>query len=189
MSSHEAEEMNKLEEAQSLQMKAAGLELVGSMLSLIPQFGLKAMPVGVGGSSGFGGAQLSKTLSLIASHVRFETDRLSYEASNTAKIGSYAHREQEWAYQSNLAAGEINQIYKQLRAAQIREAIAEQEWKNHRQQIRHAEDIEHFLSGEKNTSGHRKTPTQALYTWMKREVKGLYAMEDLWLALTWGKGE
>ena len=42
-----------------------------------------------------------------------------------AKIGGYARREQDWAFQSNLAAGEITQIFKQLRAAQIREAIAE----------------------------------------------------------------
>ena len=35
-----------------------------------------------------------------------------------AKIGSYARREQDWAFQSNLAAGEITQIFKQLRAAQ-----------------------------------------------------------------------
>jgi len=45
-------------------------------------------------------------------------------SGKTAKIGSYSRRELEWAFQSNLAAGEIAQIFKQLRAAQIREAIA-----------------------------------------------------------------
>ena len=47
---------------------------------------------------------------------------------------------------SNLAAGEITQTLKQLRAAQIREAIAEREWKNHQQQIKNAEEIERFLN-------------------------------------------
>jgi hypothetical protein len=87
-------------------------------------------------------------------------DRLSYEASMAIKIGSYARREREWTFQSNLAAGELTQLYKQLRAAQIREAIAECEWKNHQQQIRNAEEIERFLTEEKDG----KTTNQTFYT-------------------------
>ena len=77
---------------------------------------------------------------------------LPYEAGQSARIGGYARREQDWAFQSNLAAGEINQIFKQLRAAQIREAIAEREWHNHQQQIKHAQEIE--------TLPHRRTQRQ-----------------------------
>jgi hypothetical protein len=80
-----------------------------------------------------------------------------------------------------VAAGEITQIFKQLRAAQIREAIAEKEWNNHQQQIKHAQEIEYFLTGEKNPewtqkidAKEKKTTNQALYAWMRREVKGLY---------------
>jgi hypothetical protein len=68
-------------------------------------------------------------------------------------------------------ATEITQIYKQLRAAQIREAIAEREWHNHQQQIRNAEEIERFLTDPKTG----KTSQQALYTWLRREVRGLYS--------------
>lgn len=91
-----------------------------------------------------------------------------------ARIDGFARREQEWAFQSNLAAGEINQIFKQLRAAQIREAIAEQELKSHRQQMQHAEEIERFLNEEGTEKTGKKT-NKALYAWMKREVRGLYA--------------
>src|SRR5262249_5115282 len=100
-------------------------------------------------------------------------DYLNFQASRAAKLGSYARREQDWKFQSNLAAGEITQIFKQLRAAQIREAIAEQELKNHRQQMKHAEEIERFLNEEGTEKAGKKT-NKALYTWMKREVKGLY---------------
>ena len=93
---------------------------------------------------------------------------------SAARIGAYARREQDWAFQSNLAAGEITQIFKQLRAAQIREAIAELELKNHRQQMKHAEEIERFLNEEGTEKTGKKT-NKALYAWMKREVKGLYA--------------
>jgi hypothetical protein len=99
---------------------------------------------------------------------------MTYEAGTAAKIGSYARREQDWAFQANLAAGEIAQIFKQIRAAQIREAIAEQELSNHRQQMVHAEEIEQFLN-EEGTEKKGKKTNKALYAWMKREVKGLYS--------------
>ena len=57
-----------------------------------------------------------------------------------------------------------------MRASQIREAIAEKEWSNHQVQIRHAKEIERFLTDEKIG----KRTNKDFYTWMKREVKGLY---------------
>ena len=39
-------------------------------------------------------------------------DRLTYEAGRAAKIGMYARREQDWAFQSGSVAGEINQWFK-----------------------------------------------------------------------------
>jgi receptor-binding and translocation channel-forming TcA subunit of Tc toxin len=173
ISSHEASEMNLLDQARALQFAAAAYDLVGSALSLIPQIGGKVQPMGGGADVTFGGEQLSKMYSLMASSIRIGADQLSYEAGKTAKIGSYARREQEWVFQSNLAAGEITQTFKQLRAAQIREAIAEREWKNHQQQIKNAEEIERFLNEEGAVKAGKKS-NKALYTWMKREVKGLY---------------
>ena len=75
----------------------------------------------------FGSQQLHTMFSATASAVRAVAGRLSYEASRTAKIGSYARREQESAFQSNYVAGKITQLFKQLRASQICEAIAERE--------------------------------------------------------------
>jgi hypothetical protein len=81
---------------------------------------------------------------------------------------------QQPAFQSNLVAGEIAQTFKQLRAAELRQAIAEQELKSHRKQMEHAAEIERFLNEEGTQNSGKKT-NKALYTWMKREVKGLYA--------------
>jgi hypothetical protein len=170
ISSHEGKELNLLHWAQISQDAAALSDTLGGALSLIPKFRAHAEPLGPGVSTEFGGQELRNMLSAISSAARGVAGRLTYEANEAAKIGAYARREQEWAFQSNLAAGEVTQIFKQLRAAQIREAIAQREWKNHQQQIRHAEEIERFLAGEKNG----KKANQALYAWMKREVKGLY---------------
>ena len=80
----------------------------------------------------------------------------------------------DWAFQSNQAAGEISQIFKQIRAAEIRQAVAELELRNHRQQMQHATEIEQFLN-EEGTNKKGKKTNKALYAYLKREVKALYA--------------
>jgi hypothetical protein len=173
ISSYETHELGALKSARSHYDSAANYDLLGSHLSLIPEIGAQAEPMGVGAAVKFGGMALAKMMSMVASSERLVGDQFTYNANKAAKIGSYARREQDWAYQSNLAAGEITQIFKQLRAAQIREAIAEMELKNHRQQMKHAAEIEHFLNGEGTEKTGKKT-NKALYVWMKREAKGLY---------------
>jgi len=171
MNTQEVEEMTKLKEAREKHDIAGTFDKIGAITAIIPEFGAFATPIGVGGNFTFGGRNLTALMNAFSTFYKSDADKLTYEANKAAKIGSYARREQDWAFQSNLIAGEIIQIYKQLRAAQIREAIAEREWKNHQQQILFAEEIELFLTDEKTG----KTTNQAFYTWMKREVKGLYA--------------
>lgn len=171
----EAEELEKSEAAREIHDVVKGLNLLAQGLSLIPEFGIDIQFWGLGGDSTVaGGSKLSQVARLGANIAMAYSDRLNYEAGRAAKIGGYARREQDWAFQSNLAAGEINQMHKQLRAAQIREAIAELELKNHRQQMKHAAEIEQFLN-EEGTEKKGKKTNKALYTWMKREVKGMYA--------------
>jgi hypothetical protein len=166
LSSHEVEELNKLELGRDAQLTATGLEGLASGLGIIPQFKAHAQPMGLGATIDFGGQHLHALTSSLASVARIFAEEYSYEASKTAKLGSYARRELDWIYQSNLAIGEINLIFKQLRGAQIREAIAQKEYKNHRVQLQQAQDIENFLQN--------KETNQGFYTWMKREVKALY---------------
>ena len=178
MSASEAEELSLLESAQFLQDIASIADLSASGLSLVPQFNAKGQPLGVGVSTGFGGVQLSKMTALAASASRGVAGRISYEASRAAKLGSYARRSQDWMFQSNLALGEIKPILKQLRAAQIREFIAQKDYKNHQKQIQNAKEIEHFLKGDStsvNGKNHKKVSTQSLYAWMKREVRSLHS--------------
>ena len=170
MSSFEADELDSLSTAQTFSDVAGASEAVAAALGIIPQMEASAKPMGVGGAIKFGGHHLANVARATAAVTRALASRNSYEASLSAKIGAYARREQEWALSSNAAAAEITQIYKQWRAAQITEAISEREWRNHQQQIRHAEEIERFLTDEK--AG--KTTTKAIYTWLRREVRALY---------------
>ena len=149
ISSHEAKEMEKQSIAQTTQDFVSSALIVAKGLTFVPDFAAKFHFWGLGGDAKFiGGTKFMALNNLVADIERAIVDRLHYEASLAGKIGSYARREQDWAYQSSLAAAEINQIFKQLRAAQIREAISELELKNHRQQMKHAEEIERFLNEE-----------------------------------------
>jgi hypothetical protein len=174
ISNHEQQEMAKLKEARDKQDSAATLDKIAGGLAIIPNFGAHFQPFGPGGSISFGGSNLSAHLSFFSSFDKTDADKKTYESGKTAKIGSYSRREQDWAFQRNLAAGEITQIFKQLRAVQIHEAIAELELNNHRQQMKHTKEIERFLN-EEGTEKNGKKTNKAMYTWMKREVKGLYA--------------
>ena len=177
LNTFELEEMQKLRDARDDQKTAGILDGVAATLGLIPNFSINAQFTGLGFSTSFGGSNLVAAANATSSYYKIEGAVHTFDANRAIKIGSYGRREQEWAFQSNLAAGEITQIYKQIRAAQIRVQIAKREWSNHQTQIAFAEEIEHFLSGEETSIGdtqHKKTSTQGFYAWMKREVKGLH---------------
>jgi len=174
VSTHEAEELTRMKEAQDKQDSAGILDKIGGALAIIPTFGGHIQPFGPGGSISFGGSNLASAMSLWSSFDKGDASKKTYEAGKTSKIGAYGRREQEWAFQSVLAASEINQTLKQLRAAQLREAIAGHELKSHQQQITNARDIEAFLNEDGAQRNGKKT-NKSLYAWMKREVKGLYA--------------
>ncbi len=171
VSSHEKEEMDKLSAAQSVQDEAVALDAIAGVVRMIPEIGADATPVGVGADVKIGGTAIAGVLQIKSGILRGAGARSSHEAGRAAKIGGYARREQDWAYQSNLAAGEITQLFKQLRAAQIREHVAEREWRNHQKQIEQAKAIETFLTDD----AQGKKTNQGFYAWMKREAKGLYA--------------
>lgn len=182
LSSHEVRESLFLEGAQLSSDIANILNTISSAIHVIPEFKIHGQPMGVGGTAETGGSHFGWGIAATANAAKAVSERLNFEARRAARIDGFARRERDWTFQSNLAAVEITQIFKQLRAAQLREAIAKRELENHRQQIKHAQEIEYFLNGEKNPDWtqkinptEKKTTNKAFYTWMKREVKGLYS--------------
>jgi hypothetical protein len=176
LTKREVEELNKLNVSHDFQIAASVSEGVGSGLSLIPQIGVHAQPMGVGATVGFGGIQLHSMMSGLAAVSRAFAEEFTYEATNASKLGSYSRRELDWTFQSNSAKAEISQIIKQIRGAQIREAIAQKEYTNHQTQMAHAQQIVDFLEGNAvDGVSQVKETTVGFYAWMKREVKALYA--------------
>ncbi len=177
VSSNEAEELDKLDTAHAIQKAVRNGKLAANAMEILPDFGIDLHFWGLGGNSRLGGTKFAQVSSYAADAALAYGEQFAFEAGRAAKVGGYVRREQEWQFQRNLAAGEITQLFKQVRAAQLREAAAELELKNHKEQVRNADAIQQFLAGEGTAVGgqqYRKTSTQGFFAWMKREVKGLY---------------
>jgi hypothetical protein len=171
LSAEENLELIKLAGAQDKQSSARNLERFGSAVAVIPNFLTHATPLGLGLAVAFGGPALRDIAEFMANEAKSNAGQLAFEAGQSARVAGYRRREQDWGLQSNAAAGEITMTFKQLRAAQIREAMAEREWHNHQQQIRNAQEIERFLTNERIG----KTSNLAFYGWLRREARGLYS--------------
>jgi hypothetical protein len=174
MSSHEVRESLFLEGGQLAADIGNVLNIISSIGHAFPSFKVHVQPWGFGTTVEYGGPNVGNVLGALGSAARALSERLTFEARRAARIDGFARREREWAFQSNQAASEIAAIFKQIRAAQLREAIADLELRNHRAEMQHAEETERFLNEE---GAHRtgKKTNKALYAYLKREIKGLYA--------------
>jgi hypothetical protein len=153
-------------------------KLISAALEKLPDVELNTQPTGTGSSNKVaGGDKASKSTDLVAESIRVARDAANFYYEIQGQIAKYARRQEEWQFKSHLAAGEANQIYKQLRAAQLKEHLAKKEYLNHQRAIQNSNEIENFLKGEIGTVGgtdYRKVSTQTFYGWMKREVRSLY---------------
>ncbi len=138
--------------------------------------GLKLIPDFIVGGSGFGGTptanaktggksfgdsaeDLVKTVSSIA-------NALQKAAGLASTQGSYQRRMDDWKHQKNLASTEIEQIQFQINAAMIRQAIAERDLENQKDQIVNAEAVYDYMKS--------KYTNEQLYNWMVSQIATTY---------------
>lgn len=177
ISVEEASEITMLEASQMASESSTTIQTIGSLLQMIPNFAADVKPVGLGAGATFGGSQLGNYASALSMIARAGADSLRHESGMAGKMASFNRREQDWAFQRKVAAGELTQLYKQFRAAEIREYIAKREHEHHLTQIQQSKDVLEFLTNEQNlrTGDQRKTTTEDFYLWMKREAQALHA--------------
>jgi hypothetical protein len=143
------------------------LDIVAGMMHMLPQAN-----VGVAGISSavvtaaFGGPQLGNAATAGAGVAKDIASILNTAASMSATMGSYERRQEEWDLQTKLAAKELEQIDKQILAAEARLDIAEREITNHDEQVKHAQEMEAFLRD--------KYTNEQLYGWMISQLSSLY---------------
>ncbi|MFB9080266.1 hypothetical protein ACFFWB_23140 [Flavobacterium procerum] len=164
--SFEKEDMDKASKAQDKQLAAALPEKIASILHIIPSFGAKFQPFGVGGSINFGGSNLGAAAQAWAKFLQLDASELTYQSTSAGKKGGFKRALQERVMQANSAGYELKQIDKQITAQKIRIAIANQEIANQQRMIDNALEIEDFLKN--------KYTNEELYTWMRGSLKTLY---------------
>jgi hypothetical protein len=115
--------------------------------------------VGGGTKQGMSTSASARALAMVAS--------LSRDAgSMAATMAGYDRRKQDWELQLGLAAGELEQIQKQIDGANIRLQIAQWELENHEKQTENAGAVEDFLRS--------KYTNEELYQWMNGQLAGVY---------------
>ncbi|MBD1822981.1 peptidoglycan-binding protein [Cyanobacteria bacterium FACHB-DQ100] len=157
----ENENLRRSRLAQDRQENAASFELLASIAHAIPN-----ISKGIGVAVSFGGSFLGAVTNSFAKRANHWAGQHTYEATRAATLASKDRRRQEWILQNNVVAKELEQIDKQIAAADIRIAISENELKNHEKQIENAQQITTFLRS--------KYTNEELYSWMTREVSTIY---------------
>jgi hypothetical protein len=168
LSSLETAQVNNLTQSQSLKELSQTAGLLGSELSLIPQF-----DIGIEGFGGtpaatvaFGGQQLSTMASMIAQAFGFEAEFYSFAASMAGLMAGWGRRFAESQFQLQTAGLEITQINDQINAANIRLQIAQEDFTNQNLQISNARAVQNFLTN--------KFTNEDLYRWMIGQVSSVY---------------
>lgn len=156
-----------------LEAGAMVMDVIGSIITMIPEFTVRVTPIGVGGGVSIKGEQLGRILQMMSSATRGGESIVKTLSGLSSSVAGHMRRRQEWESQSQQACGEINSVYKQLLGAKIREYIAKKEYDNHKVQLQQTLDIEDFLNGEK-VNGFTKSATHGFYAFLKREVKSLH---------------
>ncbi len=157
----------KLETAHVLQTIGQGLELAASTAFSIPEF-----DIGTSGISSpvvkvrFGGSNVGQALQSHSRFMNLVASLISYQANIASIKGGYNRRQDDWKLQEDLAAKELDQIDKQIVAAEIRLAIAERDLKNHDLQVENAKEVDTYMR--------EKFTNQELYKWMVDEISTLY---------------
>lgn len=112
------------------------------------------------------GNKLGRIFNLISSIVFRTSGILSKEAGMAATQGGYKRRAEDWKFQAELAANDIEQIEQQIATSKIRVAIAEKDLSNHLLQIENSKSEQAYLQS--------KYTNQQLYDWMVSQISATY---------------
>ncbi|MDJ0722308.1 MAG: hypothetical protein QNJ04_11795 [Desulfobacterales bacterium] len=159
-------ELRLMSEAQRFNKGAGNMRISAARWHQVPTATLSLAPIGMGISTSVGGSNIASAATASGERLNAQFSDLSLGANLSAKVSQYILREHDWTFQINLAAHEIMGMDRQLIAADLSIAIADQELANHRKQVQHAREIETFLSD--------KYTGQELYHWMTATISNIY---------------
>lgn len=168
ISAYEQNHMDSLSMAHIFNLASQSAQAAASVAFLFPNFasgtsGPFGSPVAV---VAFGGSSVGGSLQAAATVVSMISAAYTHDATMASIVGGHERRWDEWKLQESLANKELDQIDKQIAAAEIRQAITEKELENHEKQIANSMAVEEFLRG--------KYTNEDLYSWMITQVSKVY---------------
>lgn len=118
------------------------------------------------------GTKLAAVFSTIARIANTLADIHNTTASLRLTQAGWVRRDEEWRHQVEVIGIEIEQVERQILAAERRRDIGLRELNNHQRQIEHATEVRDFLRD--------KFTNHALYLWLQQETAALhYQMYEL----------
>ena len=166
MSTGEQVSLDKQQDSRDRQRDAEIAETTASVLHVIPYTYTGADGPIPTFQVAFGGPQLGSAAQAFASYFRARAAFGGYEAGKAATMAGYDRRQDDWDFQAQLARTVLEQLDKQILAAEIRQQIAELDLENHDQQIAQAEETDAFLK--------MKFTNQELYSYMVSTMSRLH---------------
>jgi hypothetical protein len=172
------EQYNEFEKAQLATTYTAGIVhtvgqimvLASAPISVIPDFVVGGM-VGMGGgpivlSKITGGEKISHPINTVGNALVQSAGILDRVSGILGMHGSYKRRSDEWKLQEELAKKELEQVDKQILAAEIRLELTGLELRNHEQQTEQAMEVKEVMES--------KFTNEKMYLWMSDQLSALY---------------
>jgi hypothetical protein len=160
--------LDKLSTSHDYQMASQIVQATAGVLALIPDLVIGAS--GFGGSphaaAKWGGTFLAHSASAASGVLNVLSTAASYEANRASTLAGYDRRFDDWKLQERVAQRELDQIDKQIAAAEIRKESAEADLKSHDVQIENNQKYSDAMRS--------KFTNEELYDWMVGQTSAVY---------------
>jgi hypothetical protein len=132
----------------------------------MPDFSVGVSGMGGHSTVSIGRSNIVAFFQARSSRKRFQASEHTQQATLAGIEGAWTRRAEEWGLHRETIKRELQQIDRQITAAEIRLAIAEKELETHERQIEQAEAALELLTA--------KYTNEELFAWMQAQVAGVY---------------
>lgn len=163
----EEQQLTHLDSARMMEKLAADYQLAAGYVGYLPDF-----DIGISGISSpvvkarWGSSNLMAMLNAMAQNANFYGSDLRHQANMASIHAGHIRRQEEWDHQANIATQEVEQLEKQILAAEIRVEIAKKDLDSQELQIEQSQEVADFME--------RKYTNQELYNWMTTQISSLF---------------
>jgi len=159
---YEQQHLQSIQTGLVLQAIQGNLESAAGILGALPNAHIQGLASGTS-LQGPNYASLTRAASSAVGILSAINSNKGYMAST---MGGYQRRNDDWVFQANTAAKELEQIDQQILAAQVRLDIANRELSNHLLQIANTQEADRYMRN--------KFTNEELYSWMASQIASTY---------------